>query len=216
LEKIIRQLSWGAESNLYLINYLGKKAVLKRRLIKPYMHPELAQKIVRDRTVWEARIMYEANLIGVNSPLPLKIIPDKGEIVISYIRGILYKRYLDKKGFDETSQNIVRNLAHLVARLHNHGIIHGDLTTSNIIYQSARKKVYIIDYGLSFKSNRAEDKAMDIRVLERSVESTHPLLSQKLFSLFQQIYFDDIQDADLVRKRLSDIKSRGRYVVTRA
>jgi TP53 regulating kinase-like protein len=215
VEKVIKQLSWGAESNLYLVTYLGKKAVLKKRLVKPYMHHELSQRILRSRSVWEARIMYEANLVGVNSPFPLKVDAEKGEIVMSYVPGILYKTYLDRKGLDEKSRQMARDLAYMVARLHNHDIIHGDLTTSNVIYSASRKKVYIIDYGLSFKSNRAEDKAMDIRVLERSVESTHPLLSQKLFSLFHQIYFNNVRDAELVRRRLLDIRTRGRYVVTR-
>ncbi len=64
--------------------------------------------------------------------------------------------------------------------LHNDGIIHGDLTTSNIMITD-QKIVYIIDFGLSYVRNNIEDFSVDLYVLEKAFLSTHPDLESEVF-----------------------------------
>jgi TP53 regulating kinase-like protein len=74
-------------------------------------------------------------------------------------------------------------LAKLIYRVHDlgtifvtEGVIHGDLTTSNMIYKDGQ--IYLIDFGLSYVKNSIEDRAVDLYVLERAFISTHPQLEQ--------------------------------------
>ena len=215
MEKVIKQLSWGAESNLYLIKYLGKTCVLKKRIMKTYMNKHLAEKLLLKRTIMEARLLYEANAVGVPSPYPLRVDPLKNIIIMSYIRGFLLKNLLDKEGLSINMKGLIEKLGLYIAVLHNKNIVHGDLTTSNIIYSKRKNRLYIIDYGLSFKSRRAEDKAMDLRVLERSVLSTHPTLSNEFMNIFLKDYFRGVSESGLIKERLNNIRRRGRYVGAR-
>ena len=62
-----------------------------------------------------------------------------------------------------------------INNVHDLGIIHGDLTTSNMIIRND-KQIVLIDFGLSYYKDSAEDKAVDLYVLERAFKSTHPHL----------------------------------------
>ena len=100
--------------------------------------------------------------------------------------------------------------------MHKGDIIHGDLTTSNMmirpylpidkIFQSNsqnqlklsvvdiakdidRASFYMIDFGLSSVSNKIEDKAVDIYVLKRAFISSHPG-SENLFEMLLKNYQD--------------------------
>lgn len=208
-------LSWGAESNLYIGTYLEWKVVFKERIKKPYMNPKLAEKLIRERTVAEAKILWEANSVGVRAPLPLKIDPENGIIIMSYIEGDLLRDIVYREGFTQRVKKIMEELGKYVALLHNSHIIHGDLTTSNVIYQDNTGRLYLIDFGLSFHSKRAEDKAMDVRVLERAIESTHPEHRAELMDSFLSSYFEKVNERDIIKESLNDIRLRGRYIKER-
>ncbi|MFC1723924.1 lipopolysaccharide kinase InaA family protein, partial [Nanoarchaeota archaeon] len=97
-----------------------------------------------------------------------------------------------------------------VGLMHNNGIIHQDLTTSNMIMHSEKKKVFLIDFGLSFFSVKEEDKAVDLHLLRRAVESRHHEIVEECFSSFVDGYKKTCLDAELVLKRLEKVESRGR------
>lgn len=61
-----------------------------------------------------------------------------------------------------------------LAKMHGIHIVHGDLTTSNLLLREHTDQVVIIDFGLSSTSTLIEDKAVDLYVLERAFASTHP------------------------------------------
>eukprot|EP00126_Sphaerothecum_destruens_P010734 Sdes_comp20798_c0_seq4m17081 len=69
---------------------------------------------------------------------------------------------------------IISLIGVLVAKLHRENIIHGDLTTSNMLLEGNSENIILIDFGLSYVSSLAEDKAVDLYVLERAFASTHP------------------------------------------
>lgn len=64
-------------------------------------------------------------------------------------------------------------MGQMVARLHNHNLIHGDLTTSNFMIEEGTGDLVVIDFGLTAVSTSAEDMGVDLYVLERAFISTH-------------------------------------------
>lgn len=73
----------------------------------------------------------------------------------------------------------MERIGEALAHMHCADVIHGDLTTSNIMLRAGRD-VVLIDFGLAFVSSFWEDKAVDLYVLERAFASTHPA-SEPLF-----------------------------------
>ncbi len=206
----LQPLSWGAESILYVTKYLGKKVVLKHRIRKKYMDDSLSNMLLRKRTISEAKILVESFLSGVNVPLPLFLDPEKGILVINYIEGILLKELVEEKPLGWVKEKSCA-LGEMVKKLHNNNIIHGDLTTSNVIIDK-KDTPYLIDFGLAFHSNRPEDKAVDIRVLERAVVSTHTSVKKEFMESFFECYLRNLKDSDEILYRYNRISLMGRYV----
>ena len=96
-----------------------------------------------------------------------------------------------------------------ITRLHNQNIIHGDLTTSNMIYKEQENKLYFIDFGLSFHSNRIEDKAVDLHLLQQALEAKHFTIWQDCFKIILDNYKPE-KYKDIIN-RIKVIESRGRY-----
>lgn len=131
------------------------------------------------------------------------------------VDGVLVKDYINSlKGDDDDVNN--RHMSSLVdligvtlAKMHNIDLVHGDLTTSNMIYDAERHELTLIDFGLSFVSGLAEDKGVDLYVLERALLSSHPGTEQ----LFQQLldsYCANSKMARTVIQKLNEVRMRGR------
>lgn len=206
----LQPLSWGAESNLYLTRYLGFDAVLKHRFPKRYMDERLTKGLIRTRTLREASLLMEARRAGVAVPLPLYVDADSGILVVKYVAGKLVKEVLEERG-PEAAVSLSCTMGGMVRRLHNADIIHGDLTTSNFIV-SGENRLFLIDFGLAFKSKRPEDKATDIRVFERAVVSTHPDIRGMVMESFLTCYTDGLVGRDEIMERYQKLSLMGRYV----
>lgn len=111
------------------------------------------------------------------------------------------------------------SLGLLIAKLHSKHLIHGDLTTSNILVKNdiidnedTRNDAFVfIDFGLARIDSTAEDKAVDLYVLERSLLSSHSQVPE-LFSLIMSNYqkhVDAKQRKEIVTK-YEDVRARGR------
>ena len=92
--------------------------------------------------------------------------------------------------------------------MHQQGIIHGDLTTSNMILSEKDKKVYFIDFGLAFHSIKTEDKAVDIHLLKEALQSKHFLIANEIWKEFVRVYGKQNKE---VLERLEKVEKRGRY-----
>ncbi len=210
----LKPLSWGAESNLYISEYMGMRVVVKHRILKKYMDERLALQLCKTRTAVEARLLLEANLAGVKAPLPLYIDADQGLLVMEYIEGELLRTIIERGVSEQWVEDKAHEIGRMVALLHNNNIVHGDLTTSNIIVRSD-EELCLLDFGLAFKSNRVEDKAVDIRVLERAVESTHPSVKEVFMEAFIKGYESYSQRPEQVLREYSKLSLMGRYVSRR-
>ena len=106
------------------------------------------------------------------------------------------------------SVNLVKEIGEKIAVLHNNHIIHGDLTTSNMIFN---EEVYFIDFGLSFFSHKIEDKAVDLHLLKQALESKHYKIWEKAFKTALETYKKNAENSDEILKRLEKVEKRGRY-----
>lgn len=120
-----------------------------------------------------------------------------------------------------TNENEIKNKLDLVSSeigkfigiLHKHDIIHGDLTTSNILMKKDTDnfKYIIIDFGLSFVSSKLDDKAVDLYVLERALLSTHSQYAKKLFDGIILSYTKSYDNGhEKVLEQLELVRQRGR------
>lgn len=98
--------------------------------------------------------------------------------VMEYVHGLKMKDWLRSNASNpEQQREMIRQMGRVVQQLHSYGIIHGDLTTSNMLVREGR--IWLIDFGLAYIRNTAEDKAVDLYVLERAFVSTHPELEKE-------------------------------------
>jgi Kae1-associated kinase Bud32 len=94
-------------------------------------------------------------------------------------------------------------LGEYAAILHNNNIAHGDYTPANVIV-GRNADVHIIDFGLSEITTSVEEKALDLLLMKRSVNSF-------CFSKFAESYKRHCKDCRAILKRLEQIERRGRY-----
>lgn len=172
--------------------------VVKTRVKKDYRVKELDERLRTERTRAEAKIMSEARRHGIPTP----IIYDVGrfDLVMEVIKGEPLK-------FMITEGNI-KKAGVLVGKLHGGGIIHGDLTTSNMIVKGER--IYLIDFGLSFWDEMLESRGVDVHVFYQTLISSHKE-HEKLMAAFAEGYRSSFKGADDVLERVREIEYRGRY-----
>ena len=198
----------GAEAEIRLSDYRGKQTVQKHRIPKSYRIKEIDSMLISMRTKEEAKLITEARATGVSVPIIYDVNLREGIITMEYLQGKRIKDILN--GFKEAERrHLCQKIGKSIARLHNHDLIHGDITTSNMILLDDR--VYFIDFGLGGKNSEMEAKGVDLHVLMEAFESTH----SKYPSCFQYVlegYKKELKgDARAVLKKIDDIVKRGRY-----
>lgn len=200
-----KQISSGAEARIYLEN----DKITKHRISKSYRHPELDKKIIKRRTKSETKILKKASEF-VNVPYP-KDQEDINKIIMPFIDGLKLSEHLDS--FEQTKQEkIMFETGKAIGKLHKENIIHGDLTTSNMIYVSDNKKIFIIDFGLGYFNGKYEDKGVDLHLLKQALEAKHFKNWEILFNEFEVGYRSiEPKEAEKVFDRMKAIEKRGRY-----
>ena len=202
-----RIIGGGAEAVIYLHD--GR--VTKHRPKKSYRHPVIDKEFRESRTRREARVLQKAKKVGLCVPNVLGVKESEGVLEIEHVSGVKARDLLeDSKVSMKRKLEVCREIGAGVALLHSHGIVHGDLTTSNFIAMP-KGKVCFIDFGLSFHSDRIEDKAVDLHLLKRAMESKHWRFADDFFAAAVEGYKENYEEAELVLKRLSVVEARGRY-----
>jgi Kae1-associated kinase Bud32 len=193
----------GINSDEFKIEYEKNKIVLKYRYKKKYRNEMIDKEFRKYRTRIESKILKKLeNLINV--PKLIYSNEDNGIIVMEYIEGYKLSEYLEKLDYE----NILYEIGKYIGIMHKNKIVHGDLTTGNIIYNG---KIYFIDFGLSFFSTKIEDFAVDLHLFKETFESNHWKISDK-FNLVLEGYKEGFKEKyNDVFKRLKIVESRGRY-----
>jgi len=179
--------------------------LFKKRISKTYRAKELDVFLRKTRSKREFKVLQKVFGLGINVP---KVYPSEDSFVIKmdFIDGIRLRDFiLSGKG---SGLEELKLLGSWMAILHENFIIHGDLTTSNVLVDK-EGSLFLIDFGLSFSSGKVEDMAVDIHLLEQALESTHYLVKESLFNSFLEGYAK-FSKYDLVMDRLSIVRSRGR------
>ena len=197
--RIGEMLDNGAEAVVYLEEgHEGKKVLIKERVPKAYRHKEIDEKIRTERNRTEARLMSEARRSGVSTPIIYDV--EDFKLKMQYIDGIPIKYLI--------TPEISEKVGELIGKLHSSGIIHGDLTTSNLLL--AGKRLYLLDFGLAYFDKGLEARGVDVHVLFQTFESTHRYY-EALTEAFKKGYQSTFIDSEDVLKRVEEIKKRARY-----
>ncbi|KNE66130.1 BUD32 protein kinase [Allomyces macrogynus ATCC 38327] len=230
--EIIKQ---GAEGRLYRHQFLGTAALSKERFKKTYRHPTLDANLTRSRLLQEARALRKARLQAhVSTPRVLFVDPETSTLVIEEIAAPTVRDWvLTHSGAAGTHSAdldaVCDQIGMAVARLHGADLIHGDLTTSNMLVTDlnlatttattasttttpAPLGLCMIDFGLAATSTLAEDKAVDLYVLERAIKSTHPKVEKAMVARVLAAYESEATAAVAapVLAKLDEVRLRGR------
>jgi len=200
--KIIKR---GAEAVLYL----DDSQLVKERIKKNYRLTEIDEKLRKLRTRKEAKLLNEAKRVGVETPKIFSIDENGFKIIMEFIDGKRLKEFLNETN-DKNRKKVAEEIGKTTGLLHKNGIIHGDLTTSNMILKD--DKIFFIDFGLGEFSSRIEDLATDLSVLKEAFKSTHFKYLDLLWESFIKGYKQTNDNFNKVLDTLNDIEKRGRYV----
>lgn len=206
----------GAEARVYRGLFLGRAAVAKLRIPKRYRHPALEERLSRRRMAQEARSLLRCRRAGISAPVVYFVDYVTNSIYLEDIVGsITVQDHINavQQSENDTSSllTLAEKMGEVLARMHDEDLIHGDLTTSNILLRPPMEKLdlVLIDFGLSFISGLPEDKGVDLYVLEKAFLSTHPD-TETLFQALLKSYAATSKKSGPVIKKLDEVRLRGR------
>ncbi|MEE9525204.1 MAG: KEOPS complex kinase/ATPase Bud32 [Candidatus Woesearchaeota archaeon] len=194
----MKQLDQGAEATISV----NKDVVLKDRVAKSYRLKEIDDKLRKFRTRREAKVLNKLEELNFPSPRLHQMCDQLMQIRMDMVNGnklrdVLYQNPL------ALSEEIGKK----IGIMHSNDIIHGDLTTSNMILDN---EIKFIDFGLSFFSAKEEDKAVDLHLLRQALESKHHTIWEKCFESALKGYKQTYSDHSTVFDRLKQVEARGR------
>lgn len=209
--------------------------ILKHRFPKTYRHPTLDRQLTKQRLVSESRVLVRAAKAGIAVPALRCLDLDNGVLGLELVHGQTVRQtlgggvegaidsqtqqsYVECQLGEKEESNLLQGIGKVLARLHSANLVHGDLTTSNMILSPESNEIVLIDFGLAYTSANVEDKAVDLFVLERAFLSTHPdknstsILRSDKFEVILQGYAEHSTNKawDGVKRRLDDVRLRGR------
>jgi TP53 regulating kinase-like protein len=230
-------ITQGAEALLYRSTYLlpSIPCALKYRPSKPYRHPILDVRLTKHRILSEARVLVKCRREGVPVPAVYALDEVAGWLMIEWVEGEVVKIRLNEwlkrrkeenvaDGVDDGELlDLMTRVGSAVGRMHAIGVVHGDLTTSNLMLRPKSIEglngdgvtkmldgdIVLIDFGLASQSQADEDRAVDLYVLERAFGSTHPR-AESLFRGVLKAYEKSFKGAGVVLKKLEEVRMRGR------
>lgn len=212
LQKLLKK---GAEASLFLASWHGRRVVVKARFPKKYRPAELDAKIRSYRTAHEPQLMHEAKKAGVPTPTIFRVDMKTAAITMEFVEGRQVKQLLGNISKKERQELCVK-IGELIGKLHGHGVIHGDLTTSNMIL-NAEGKVFLVDFGLGEKNTELEARGVDLHLMKRALQSIHYKFAEECFKNVMTGYSAVLGGEDVKKffEKIREIERRGRYVEKR-
>jgi len=200
----------GAEADVIRGDWQGLEAVFKVRKPLTYRLQVLDEAIRRQRTVREAEMIHLAKRAGVSSPVLYNVDVPACTLVMEFVEGERVKdlvQSLPPRELDE----VFYEFGEAVAKLHRSGIMHGDLTTANVVRRDGR--LVFIDFGLSVRTTRLEDHAVDMRLIKETLVGAHSTASARALDSLNKGYASVAgpSRSRAVLKQLQNIERRGRY-----
>ena len=195
------KIAQGAEA----VIYQDKSRIIKERLSKNYRLPQLDKSLRKFRTKREAKVLTRLEEMNFPAPHLQEFCEKRMSIFMDFVPGEQLKDVIE-----DDFQLLAKEIGLKVAKLHQKDIIHGDLTTSNMIKHKETGELNLIDFGLSFFSDKAEDKAVDLFLLDRALESKHYQIYPEVFNQVMESYNKNYPQSQDVLDRFEQVKKRGR------
>jgi len=195
----------GAEATIRRGEWHSRPAVIKERVPKGYRAKELDSRLRASRTRSEAQLMALARGAGVCTPLIFDVDLTSCSITMEYLDGRTAKEVLKDSPDRREMAGLIGSR---VGRLHAQDIIHGDLTTSNIIFKAGEP--CFIDFGLGERSREPEKKGVDMHLLKEALGSAHSE-HEGLFDAVARGYVSEYPEGSQILKLVGEIEQRGRY-----
>ncbi len=199
-------ISIGAEARIYVKG----NHILKERVPKQYRIKALDDSLRKFRTRREAKVL--SRLEEKSFPAPRLVRVDETTMILEMTRceGVTVKSL----SIEQQTYGLFYAIGQLIGALHSYDIIHGDLTTSNMLFDVAGSQdttISFIDFGLSYFSQRLEDKAVELHLCFEAIESTHYTVADRAREMIQKGYEQTYLEHDAVLERLGIVENRGRY-----
>lgn len=197
------KIAQGAEAVLFE----DRGTIIKERLRKNYRLPQLDEALRKFRTRREAKILQKLEELNFPAPRLKEFSDQRMSLIMDFIPG---EKLRDVLQAGDDYQQLAEGIGQNVGKLHQQDIVHGDLTTSNMIQHQETGLIHFIDYGLSSFSQKVEDKAVDLFLLDRALESTHYQQYPEIFKEVLKGYKEAYPDAEKVLQRFEEVRKRGR------
>jgi TP53 regulating kinase and related kinases len=199
-------LAQGAEAKLFR----DKEKVIKERLSKDYRLPQIDESLRKFRTRREAKVLGKLEELKFPSPHLQEFCDKRMTITMDFVPGEKLRDVFASDDAQDDFQLLAQEMGKSLGVMHNNDLIHGDFTTSNLIKDVNSNQLKVIDFGLSSFSDKVEDKAVDLFLLDRALESKHYQHYPELFEQALEGYKRANPEAAKVMERLKQVKSRGR------
>lgn len=220
----------GAEAKLYLGEFNKQQCLIKERFVKHYRHPELDKHLTKERMRAESKAITRCQAAGVNTPKILHMDLNERKIYMQYYaNSMTAKAYLndfirtlnDASEREKRIDKLAEEIGICVGKMHANHIIHGDLTTSNILLDPlnatgddnanfSQYSMIVIDFGLASYSQNSEQKGVDLYVLERALLSTHSGLPNLFDSILNAYKCTNTANPDETIAKFEEVRARGR------
>ncbi|HLN51437.1 MAG: KEOPS complex kinase/ATPase Bud32 [Thermoplasmata archaeon] len=212
-EQTGRTVSRGAEASLKAVDWWGFPALLKERETKAYRPKALDDRLRRDRTRTEVRLLVDARRLGVRTPIIYDVDLPRHRIILEELPGSTLKQILEDPAIDPTRVvRAVQSLGESLGRLHAGGISHGDLTSSNVIFPDGPEgSPAFLDLSMGSRNPGVEELGIDLHLVEEDLKA----LSARAVALVRAFYegytVGNPGGAKDVRARARQIRGRVRY-----
>lgn len=217
----------GAEAKLTLGEFGGRQCLIKERFVKHYRHPDLDAHLTKERMRAESKTATRCQAAGVNAPQILHMDLNERKIYMEYFeKSITAKEFInnvlpkvaDATEREERCKKLTDQIGTCIGKMHANNLIHGDLTTSNILLDPLDAddgtfrdyKLIMIDFGLSSWSQSSEVKGVDLYVLERALLSTHSGIPNLFNSILDAYKTANTGNLIEIINKFEEVRARGR------
>lgn len=225
----IEILKQGAEAKLFLGDYHGQPCLIKERFAKLYRHPDLDKQLTKERMRSETKALARCHAAGILVPRVFNMDLDTRRIYMEYFgRSRTVKQHIialstntepEDQELAAQLETLAKQIGEVIGRMHSNNIIHGDLTTSNMLLEPkpddtsdsfTEYSLVMIDFGLAHYHTSAEDKGVDLYVLERALLSTHSAFPQLFDHILVAYRLANASGCQEVIGKYEEVRARGR------
>lgn len=216
----------GAEAKLLVGEFKNQRCLIKERFPKKYRHPELDAHLTKDRMRAESKAISRCQAAGINVPKIFHMDLSSRRIYMEYLeKSVTAKDYIndiaanvdtDAEGGKRFTE-LATQIGNVIGTMHANHIIHGDLTTSNILLNPKTEDgsldeydLVMIDFGLASYSQSSEQKGVDLYVLERALLSTHSAVPKLFANILEAYEAKQPAKCKEIISKFEEVRARGR------